>query len=246
MPAQELSEKELKLRDAYYDILTSPFEDTYEDKWEEDPYWVAVESFKKRSKEIGYEDPFEVLNKYKINSYESIRDKLKAGPPACFREGWKSPLVGTELDTIAAIGPLEHVNGRKYLGEERIVVLDFWATWCPPCVKAGPELSELAEKHAGQVAIVGVNNDSMFTEKEHDVEKLKTFLEEKKQGFRYTVYIDTPEGHARDSVYKKTEYRAIPCVIVVVGGVVTYVGCPDENFKNALEVALAPITAKEE
>ncbi|KAF9361568.1 hypothetical protein BGX26_001573 [Mortierella sp. AD094] len=246
MPAEEISEKELKFRDAFSDTIMGPFADKYEDKWEEDAYWVAVESFKKQSKEIGYEDPFEILSKYRMPSFESIRDKLKAGPPACFREGWKSSLVGTELDTVAAIAPLEHVNGRKYLGEERIVVLDFWATWCGPCVVAGPELSELAEKHAGLVAIIGVNNESMFSEKEHNVEKVKTFLEENKEGFRYTVYVDTPEGHAKESVYAKTEYRAIPCVVLVVDGVVTYVGPPREDFKAALEVALAPITAKEE
>ena len=69
---------------------------------------------------------------------------------------------------------------------------------CGPCVRAGPELSDLAEKHHGKVAIVGINNESMFRPKDHDVEKVKTFLEENKEAFRYTVYIDTPEGHARD------------------------------------------------
>ena len=63
---------------------------------------------------------------------------------------------------------------------------------------AGPELSELSEKHAGRVAIVGVNNESMFLKKEHDVGEVKSFLNGNKEGFRYTVYVDTPEGHAKE------------------------------------------------
>ncbi len=56
----------------------------------------------------------------------------------------------------------------------------------------------MAEKHAGRVAIVGVNNESMFRAKEHDVAHVRSFLTENKDGFRYTVYVDTAEGHARE------------------------------------------------
>ncbi|GJJ79126.1 hypothetical protein EMPS_11485 [Entomortierella parvispora] len=223
---------------AYLEILRTPFADKYEDKWEEEPYWVAVEKFKVKSKEIGVEDPFSILSKFNIGSYEVIRDRLKAGPPACFREGWTSPKIGEKFDALATIEHLEHVNGPKFFGLEKIVALDFWATWCGPCVSAAPELSNLAEKHTGKVAIVGINNEAMFRPKDHDVEHVKKFLEEKKDDFRYTVYVDTPEGHARDTVYKTCEYKAIPCVVLLVDNVVTYVGNPREPFIAALELAL--------
>ena len=43
----------------------------------------------------------------------------------------------------------------------KIVVVDFWATWCPPCVFQVPELNSLYEAHleAGDLAVVGVSVD---------------------------------------------------------------------------------------
>ena len=43
----------------------------------------------------------------------------------------------------------------------KVVVIDFWATWCPPCIFQVPELNQLwsAHKDAGNVAVVGVAVD---------------------------------------------------------------------------------------
>lgn len=55
----------------------------------------------------------------------------------------------------------------SYLGKP--VVLNFWATWCPPCVKEMPDLDQLQKKHSA-VQFVGVavdtaSNVRKFTEK---------------------------------------------------------------------------------
>lgn len=41
------------------------------------------------------------------------------------------------------------------------VVLDFWGTWCAPCINEMPQLGDLYEKYRGRIEIVGITyNDS--------------------------------------------------------------------------------------
>lgn len=37
------------------------------------------------------------------------------------------------------------------------VILDFWGSWCPWCIKGFPELKEAYEKYAGQLEIIGID-----------------------------------------------------------------------------------------
>lgn len=50
------------------------------------------------------------------------------------------------------------------------------------------------------------------------------------------------------AVYKATAYRGIPCVVLVIDGLVTYVGAPQEQFRLTLDEAIETIalqTSKE-
>jgi thiol-disulfide isomerase/thioredoxin len=38
----------------------------------------------------------------------------------------------------------------------KVVVLDFWATWCGPCIASIPHNNELQKKYAGKVVFIGV------------------------------------------------------------------------------------------
>ncbi len=41
---------------------------------------------------------------------------------------------------------------------DNLIVVDFWATWCSPCVALSPVIEELAEKYADQKVTVGKLN----------------------------------------------------------------------------------------
>lgn len=44
-------------------------------------------------------------------------------------------------------------NFETLLKGDKPLVLDFWATWCGPCRKIGPDIEALAEQYADQVNV---------------------------------------------------------------------------------------------
>jgi peroxiredoxin len=59
----------------------------------------------------------------------------------------------------------------------RVVVLNFWATWCPPCVEEMPSLKRFADQiEPFGVTVLGVSVD-------HDPDALQKFVAETKLGF---------------------------------------------------------------
>lgn len=63
----------------------------------------------------------------------------------------------------------------------KLLVVDFFGTWCIPCIKALPKLSALQEKYKGQINIILVSDEPE--------EKLKTFISKQKD-FTLPVIVD--------------------------------------------------------
>jgi cytochrome c biogenesis protein CcmG/thiol:disulfide interchange protein DsbE len=71
----------------------------------------------------------------------------------------RSPLVGTEapdfaLPVIYGGDPGNRIRLSELRG--RVVVLDFWASWCTPCEQQARELDALARRQSEGVQILGV------------------------------------------------------------------------------------------
>ena len=72
-------------------------------------------------------------------------------------------LVGTQLGQRAPVFTLEDLQNEEvslsdFLGD--VVILDFWASWCPPCRYSMPHLENLGTSYRDQgVVVLGVNLD---------------------------------------------------------------------------------------
>lgn len=69
-----------------------------------------------------------------------------------------------KLNSITREYFLEHVydyrKGKEFVFQgDKPVVIDFWATWCGPCMRLIPELEKMAEKYKDQVIFLKVNAD---------------------------------------------------------------------------------------
>ncbi|MBP3888024.1 MAG: redoxin family protein [Cellulosilyticum sp.] len=74
--------------------------------------------------------------------------------------------------------------------EGKVVFLNFWATWCPPCVGEMPYIDELYKEYGEnneEVIILGIANPNLG--QEVDKESIIEFLDE--QGYTFPVVFDT-------------------------------------------------------
>jgi cytochrome c biogenesis protein CcmG/thiol:disulfide interchange protein DsbE len=138
------------------------------------------------------------------------------------RAGGEKNLVGETPPEIKADGWL---NAEKPVSladlKGKVVVVEFWATWCPPCRRSIPHLIQLHEKYAKDgVVIVGLTDEPK--------DKVEPFA--KKMNMTYIVGYGSPTGDAYG-------VEGIPTAFVIgPEGKVVWSGHPmDENFEKTLE-----------
>ena len=77
--------------------------------------------------------------------------------PACF-SGTRPPRIGTAAQDFTVQDPDRTVKLSDYRGQ--IVVLNFWATWCAPCIEEMPSLVEMQRRMKSKgITVVAVSVD---------------------------------------------------------------------------------------
>lgn len=126
-------------------------------------------------------------------------------------------------DQYGVVHSLENYKGK-------VIFLNFWATWCPPCKKEMPDIENIYKEYGENkkdVVILGVNS-----EKENEAKK---FLKDK--GYTFPTVIDE-----NSEVMRKYFIQAFPTSFVIdkEGNVYGYVmgGLTKEQIKQVIEEVL--------
>ncbi len=76
------------------------------------------------------------------------------------------PTIGSEIDDFDLPGiDGQTISLSQYRG--KIILLNFWATWCEPCKNEMPLLQGIYDSHSDQLVVIGVNSQ----ENESDVQR---------------------------------------------------------------------------
>jgi peroxiredoxin len=103
-----------------------------------------------------------------VKSVDTETAKYMIEEPRRARENFAPEFSATSLDG-------EYISLKELRG--KVVLLDFWGTWCPPCVAASPMVVNMAKQFSKDpnFTIIGISSDSRA-----DAGKLKDFIAEKK------------------------------------------------------------------
>jgi peroxiredoxin len=148
--------------------------------------------------------------------------------------------VGIEIGNIAPDFSIPLLSGETvklsdYRG--KVVLLNFWATWCGPCVDEMPAIQQISDDFANKAVVLAVN----VGEKKDKIEK---FIKDKK--FTFNIGLDE-----NNEVSMKYPTEGIPLSIVLkADGSISYTNIGAGNnmypiYKKQIEIALGELKSDE-
>jgi thiol-disulfide isomerase/thioredoxin len=155
--------------------------------------------------------------------------------PSCSRKSDSGKSVATAGigDPAGPLDGLSFVKGGPVKIEPgTIYVVEFWATWCPPCRESIPHLTKVAAQYKDKgVVVVGIS-----IEKEESVVRL--FVEKQADKMDYIVAFD-PDRTVSDLYMKAYGQNTIPHAFLVDGsGKIVWHGLPDSGLEKAINKAI--------
>jgi len=118
--------------------------------------------------------------------------------------------------------------------EGQIYVLDFWATWCGPCIASIPHVNELSQKHAPD----GVNVIGMAIWPREGMIPTDKYVQDRGEEMSYRIAEDN-DGKLAERYMKATGSNGIPTIMIINrAGQLVWKGHPMSGFDEALEAVI--------
>lgn len=150
--------------------------------------------------------------------------------------------LSTDIFSQARVGEVapvlsvdEWLKGNSVTSFEKgtVYLLEFWGTWCGPCIKNIPHLSEIQKKYSDKdLIVVGV-----ATHEWDGKEKLTEFMNNRGGEMEYTVAYDSDLSMQRDWDTGKgsdDEFRLPVCFLIDRNGKVVFIGHPASKELNSI------------
>lgn len=107
---------------------------------------------------------------------------------------------------------------------DKYTVLDFWGTWCGPCIAGLPNLKEFYQKYKDRIELVSIAHDK-------DIEKVKKFIEEKDMNWVHKF-----ENNGEKNPEKLVEKLKVECfptfILLDKSGKILSRGCGEQQLKE--------------
>jgi peroxiredoxin/YHS domain-containing protein len=151
-----------------------------------------------------HEEPVKATRTWQGQEYgfcsESCAKEYDADPAAYVPSAFPREAPAFSLKSLAG----EPLSNESLKG--KVVLVDFWATWCAPCRKSMPEFQALHKKYAERgFAVVGVSID----EGKDGPAKVKKFVSSKK--ISYPIGLDSEQAPA----WEAFKVKAVPAAFLL-------------------------------
>ncbi|MCH7700678.1 MAG: redoxin family protein [Planctomycetes bacterium] len=123
---------------------------------------------------------------------------------------------------------------------KNVYVLEFWATWCGPCLPTFPMATALQDRYRDDgVVVVGVTSKGQFPQLQSK-ERVSSFVERQGRKMGYTVGFD--ENNTVNALYMQAlGAMGIPYTVVVdKAGNIAWTGHPAAGLEQAVEEMISP------
>ena len=161
-----------------------------------------------------------------------VAGNTEAHPAGAAEEAAAATLPTKLGDAAYPLTGLTWVKGDPVtIAPGKVYVVEFWATWCPPCRTSIPHLTALQKKYQDRVVFVGVSQEAP------DV--VKPFVSKQGANMDYTVAIDTAGAVGRGYMGAFGQNTIPHAFVVDAAGKVVWYGHPMGPIDQVLDQVLA-------